>query len=338
MKKHINIPVFIPHLGCPNMCVFCNQRYISGVEEFKPERAREVIDGIVSATKDEDVEREIAFFGGSFTGIDRGLMLSLLDLAEGYVRQGDAVGIRMSTRPDYIDDEIIEILSRYTVSAVELGIQSLDSRVLAASKRGHTADASRTAMTKLKTAGFSTVGQMMIGLPCSTGESERQCAREICELGASAARIYPTVVFRHTELDESRARGEYSPLTIDEAVRRSADVLEIFIENGVECLRIGLCESENLHSDETYSAGPNHSSLGELVYSEIYKRRTHELFDRLDVRDKNVVIRVPRGDISQAVGQGRRNKSEITGHYGARSVKYIEDGSLMKYTLTAETD
>lgn len=331
--RHINIPVFIPHLGCPNMCVFCNQRYISGVDGFVPEQAQEEIEKVLSSVRGSGCECEIAFFGGSFTGIDRTLMISLLDLAQSYVDSGDAVGVRMSTRPDYIDDEIIKILSRYTVTAVELGIQSFDERVLAASKRGHTGEASRIAMTKLREAGFRTVGQMMIGLPTSTPESERECAREIVRLGADAARIYPTIVFCGTELSENMKSGKYVPLSVKDAVTRSADVLEIFIEGGVECLRIGLCESENLHSCDTYGAGPNHPSLGELVYSEIYRRRISDALGSGEWDGKDVIIRVPRGDISQAVGQKSANKKHIIEKYGVRSLFFREDDTLNKYEI-----
>ena len=337
-KNHVNIPIFIPHLGCPNSCVFCNQRFISGVEEFVPEKVREEIETVLASVRTTGAECEIAFFGGSFTGIDRELMISLLDLAEEYVKSGDVSGIRMSTRPDYIDDEIIRILKEYTVSAVELGIQSFDDMVLAASKRGHTADDSRRAMKLLRSAEFDTVGQMMIGLPASTLESEIECAREICRLGASAARIYPTIVFRGTELSACTDSGEYRPLTVSEAVSRSADVLEVFLEHSVECLRIGLCESENLHSDTSYYKGPNHPSIGELVYSEIYRRRLFNELDRLDVRCKSVRVTVPAGDISQAMGQKRRNYELITEKYGVKSLKFIQDSALSKYSIVIETD
>ena len=335
---HVNIPVFIPHLGCPNMCVFCNQRLISGVDEFRPENARRIIDENLATLRGSGKTAEIAFFGGSFTGIDRGLMISLLDLAEEYVRRGEVKGIRMSTRPDYIDGEIIAILSRYTVSAVELGIQSFDGEVLRESKRGHTADVSVRAMNMLKNAGFTTVGQMMIGLPGADGESEKRCAEMIVSLGASAARIYPTIVFRGTELCEMTEHGLYTPLTVEEAVARSADVLEIFAENKVECLRIGLCESENLHTDSSYFAGPNHPSLGELVYSEVYRRKISSSLSGSDVRGKRLTVYVRHGDVSQTVGQGRCNIKRITADLGVKSVKIKEDYNLRKYEIRTETD
>ena len=331
-STHVNIPVFIPHLGCPNMCVFCNQRAISGVCSFIPSMAREVIEAHLSTIHGRGATCEIAFFGGSFTGIDRELMISLLDLAEEYVKRGEVQGIRMSTRPDYIDDEIIEILGKYTISAVELGIQSMSDTVLTTSKRGHTADISRAAVKLLRDAGFSVVGQMMVGLPGASREDEVYTAREICRLGCSAARIYPTVVFRETELSDMLARGEYSPLTLDEAVSRSADILEVFLNSDVECIRIGLCDSENLHSDKTYVAGPSHPSMGELVYGEIYYKKMCALLEDSTERYK-IEFLVPRGETSKAVGQKKRNIQRLKEKYGIKSAHVTEREDLPPYTV-----
>ena len=331
-STHVNIPIFIPHLGCPNMCVFCNQRAISGVCSFIPEMARETIELHLATVRGRAASCEIAFFGGSFTGIDRGLMISLLDLAEEYVRRGEVSGIRMSTRPDYIDDEIIALLKRYTISAVELGIQSMSDKVLKTSKRGHTADTSREAVRMLREAGFTVVGQMMVGLPGASRENELCTAREICNLGCIAARIYPTIVFRETELADMMARGEYCPLSLDEAVSRSADVLEVFLSSNVECIRIGLCESENLHSDETYVAGPSHPSMGELVYGEIYYKKMCALLDGITPATE-ITFAVPRGEISKAVGQKKRNINRITEKYGIGNVRVVERDGLPHYTV-----
>ena len=336
-KTHVNIPVFIPHLGCPNMCVFCNQRAISGVCSFILENAEKTIENALSSLEGMADKTEIAFFGGSFTGIDRKLMLTLLDLAEKYVRDGMVSGIRMSTRPDYIDDEIINILKNYTVRAVELGIQSTSDTVLKASKRGHTAECSFRAMTMLKEAGFDAVGQMMIGLPGSSIEDEMKTAKDICSFGAVGARIYPTIVFKDTELFDIAKRGEYTPLTIDEAVVRSASALDIFSENNVECIRIGLCDSENLHSDETYYAGPNHPALGELIIGEVYYRKIHETLDRNNLK-KSVTISVPKGDISAAVGHKRTNKIRIENEYNVKNIKFIEKDSLPRYNIEIRYD
>jgi len=317
------------------MCVFCSQRAISGVSSFVPEKARDIIEEVLAGVR-EGAECEIAFFGGSFTGIDRDLMIRLLDLAEEYVSCGKVSGIRFSTRPDYIDEEIIGILAGYTISAAELGIQSFSDRVLSLSKRGHTSAQSEKAVKLLRDAGFSVVGQMMVGLPGSSIEDEIETARRICELGADAARIYPTVVFRNTELCEMAEQGEYVPLTNEEAVRRSAAVLDVFVSYGVECLRIGLCESENLRSETAVYAGANHPALGEMVLGELYYQRITEAFlgfDETQIRGRTVVIETSPGEISKAVGQKKSNKERILRNYPIRNIKFIENRSLKRYNI-----
>lgn len=313
-------------MGCPNDCVFCDQRAISGKHSFELSDAVRLIEESLTTVEGSGRIAEIAFFGGSFTGIDRSLMISLLDMAESYVGHGVS-GIRMSTRPDYIDAEIIEILKNYTVSQVELGIQSMSDAVLTASRRGHTADDTRRAVKLLCANGFSVVGQMMVGLPSSTLEEELYTAREICDLGCDAARIYPTVVFKHTGLERMYKRGEYSPLTIDEAVQRSAEVLEIFDNEGVECLRVGLCDSENLHSEDKYSAGPVHPAIGELVRGEIWRRRIIAELEKRRIKGKRTLIVLPKGAVSAAVGQKRKNRAEYERIVGAK-VLLKEDSAL----------
>ena len=337
MKKHINIPLFIPHMGCPNQCVFCDQHTISGACSFIRKNAADTIEQTLT-TVPADAVCEIAFFGGSFTGIDRGLMTDLLDLAQSCVDAGKISGIRMSTRPDYIDDEILQILSRYTISAVELGIQSMDDRVLQKCKRGHSADQTRFACEMLVNAGIPWVGQMMIGLPGASAETELACAAEICAMGASACRIYPTIVLHHTELAEWTENGQYMPLTIEEAVERSAAVLEIFLTHRVECLRIGLCDSESLHDPASCLAGPVHPAMGELVTGRIYRNRMEAAVRDL-LAEKSVengvelTVTVPKGDISAAVGQKRCNKTEIEKKYPVKLRKFLENPEQIRYNI-----
>ncbi len=333
--KHANIPIFIPHLGCPNLCVFCDQRAISGVCEFTEGAARREIDSALATIRPTGRRAEIAFFGGSFTGIDRGLMTRLLDTAQEYVDSGDAFGIRMSTRPDYIDEEIINILRHYTVTQVELGIQSMSEDVLRRSRRGHTPDDTRRACTLLREAGLPFGGQMMVGLPGADGESEVECARRICEMGADSCRIYPTIVFRKTELEQMTVSGEYTPLSLDEAVERSADVLEVFASYGVQCLRIGLCESENLHSDEKYLAGPTHPAMGELVRGEVYLRRIREALTTLQRTEPHgkTSVEVPWGALSAAVGNKRRNALLLESEFKEDTLSFSENGELPVYTV-----
>ena len=328
--RHANIPVFIPHLGCPNQCVFCDQRTISGVSSFSEDGVRELLE---SSVRTLDGRRaEIAFFGGSFTGIDRSLMVRLLDMAEEFVRRGDVTGIRMSTRPDYIDDGVMEILSRYTVSEIELGVQSMSERVLAACRRGHTPEQTRTAARMIREAGFGFVGQMMIGLPQSSEADETDCAREICDMGAAGSRIYPTVVFRGTDLARMTETGEYTPLTVTEAAERSAAALEIFARSGVRCLRVGLCDSENLHGDERYLAGPVHPAMGEIVRSFIYRRAIEEQLNGCsDISE--ITVEVARGGTSAAVGQTGANRRYFAEKFGIGHIKFVENERLIGYNI-----
>lgn len=334
--KHVNIPIFIPHLGCPNDCVFCNQRSISGKQTFCRESVDEEIRNALS-TLSEDVDTEIAFFGGSFTGIDRELMVYLLDTAQKYVDGGRVSRIRLSTRPDYIDREILTLLSHYSVKTVELGLQSMDNAVLEASRRGHTAECGEAACKMVKEFGFSLVGQMMVGLPKSTSESEVYTAKRLCELGVDAVRVYPTVVFYDTELCLMAQRGDYTPLSNDEAVERTKELLRIFDERNVECIRVGLCASENLSSKDRVFGGANHSAIGELAMGEVFYGKACEALDMLadnqSLDGKSAVLYVARGATSKAIGQRRKNIERIIKKYSLKSVKVLEKNEILGYNI-----
>ena len=321
---HCNVPVFIPHLGCPNQCVFCNQHSISGCNEFRLSEVREQIDRTLATIPLEN-DVEIAFFGGSFTGIDRALMIDLLNLAQEYVVKGRVGSIRLSTRPDYINDEILEILSRYAVKTIELGLQSMDDGVLLATERGHTSEQARRACRAVTRAGFSLVGQMMIGLPESDLQKELATAREIASLGASAARIYPTVVFRDTPLGQMTEQGVYRALSVEEAVRRSAEVLRIFVQRQIPCIRIGLCAGESLTSPRDVVAGPNHPALGELVWSAFYYEEIKNAIGRAGLAGRDVLLRVPKGLESKIAGQKRHNIEQIKRETDTRICKIVGD-------------
>ncbi|MBP3387910.1 MAG: radical SAM protein [Clostridia bacterium] len=304
-KKHKNIPIFIPHEGCPNCCVFCSQRKITGVKDTELSlltelgRCRALIEESLK-TIDGTSETEIAFFGGSFTAIDEERMIALLELGYEYVKNGRVSGIRLSTRPDFIDEHKLNILKQYGVKAVELGVQSMSDEVLMACKRGHKADDSRRSGRMIAEYGFEYVGQMMIGLPESTLETELMTAREIIESGAKCSRIYPTITIEGTELYQMYLDGRYRPLELDEAVERSSRVLELFLENGVKVLRIGLQSSEEMEKNPFY-----HSAFGELTWNALYYRKMKELLKGIE--EKSVVFTVEKTHVSKAVGQKRSN-------------------------------
>ena len=268
------------------------------------------IEQVLSTLSPSD-EAEIAFFGGSFTGIDRGLMCRLLDLAQTYVTAGRVKSIRLSTRPDYIDGEILSILSRYAVKTIELGLQSMDDAVLLSCHRGHTADDAERACRAVVGAGFSLVGQMMIGLPGSTPESEMMTAQKICDLGASAVRIYPTVVFYDTPLCEMAQHGHYAPLTVEEAVERTAPVLQFFRARALPCIRVGLCATESLTSSDAVFAGPNHPALGEMILGECLYQKVKENILKAGFAGEKIVLEVPPRELSATVGQHRRNIEKL---------------------------
>ena len=325
--RHVNIPIFIPHLGCPNQCVFCNQRTISGVEKFNPENVRAQIDLALET---------IAFFGGSFTGIDRELMIELLDIGYSYIKTDRVRSLRCSTRPDYIDDEIIDILKRYGVKTVELGLQSSCNSVLEKSKRGHYFEAEKKSCQMIVESGLDLVGQMMIGLPGSDLDSELETARFIINAGARAARIYPTVVFRETELCQMTYDGEYTPLSLDDAISRSAKVLSLFIDAGVEVIRIGLQASEGLESKDSYVAGPNHPALGELIIGEYYYEKISNILSEAKVAfDEHITILVRPGSLSKAIGQNAKNKTRLKAVY--KNIRFAESDGLNEYEVSVTT-
>ena len=333
MTRHVNIPVFIPHLGCPNQCVFCNQRSITGVAEFDINSVKSVIDTALE-TDESDAEVEIAFFGGSFTGIDYQLMCDLLNIAYSYVLSGRVSSIRCSTRPDYINEKILDTLKRYGVKTIELGLQSSCDEVLTLTKRGHTFENEAVACRMIVDHGFSLVGQMMIGLPGSTAEREEQTACFIVSAGATGARIYPTVVFKETELCYMAQSGAYQPLSIDDAISRSARVFRIFMDAGVEVIRIGLCSSDNLSAEDTYYAGPNHPALGELVESEYYYEIIKEKI--IGMRIENAcdveICGAPR-TLSKLIGQKKKNKFRLNSDFPMLRLHFAESVDVAEYDI-----
>ncbi|MCI8590636.1 MAG: radical SAM protein [Clostridiales bacterium] len=333
--KHVNIPVFIPHLGCPNNCVFCNQKTISGVNCFDSSSVDQIISAALSTIIRPNTEVEIAFFGGSFTGIEPALMTKLLDIATSYIEKGAVQSIRLSTRPDYINHDILTTLKRYPVRHIELGIQSLDDDVLKASERGHTTEQSRKACYLIKEAGFSLTGQMMLGLPCSNLVKELKTAETLALWGVDTARIYPTVVFKDTPLAEQMKMGTYIPLTTDEAIKRSASVLGVFDHYHIPVIRIGLCSQDELFDPESVLSHNYHSALGELAQSALYNQKIEALIKaNPSLRFKErLTIYCPRGHVSKVVGHRKSNLLKLKAKYACKEVKIVEKNTLFGYNI-----
>ncbi|MBD5130835.1 MAG: radical SAM protein, partial [Ruminococcaceae bacterium] len=240
--KQTNLSIFIPHAGCPHMCSFCDQRSISG-ERSAPsaEQVGTVLAEQAAHLSERGMSAEIAFFGGSFTAIPRDYMLELLDTAKAAVGRFSVYsGIRCSTRPDCIDEEVVGILKRYGVTAVELGAQSMNDEVLLANDRGHTAEDVRRAAALIKQSGIELGLQMMTGLYKDTSERCLKTADEFIKLAPKTVRIYPTVIMKNTRLGELFARGEYDSFSFDETVELCAELLRKFERNGIRVIRLGL--------------------------------------------------------------------------------------------------
>lgn len=330
MKKY-NVSIFVPHAGCPNNCSFCNQKTISG--KSVPPTEEDVVSACEIAKKTAPSnEGEIAFFGGSFTAIDREYMLKLLKSAYPYVKEGFFKGIRISTRPDCIDEEVCSVLREYGVTSVELGCQSMDDEVLRKNLRGHTSSDAENAVKILRSFGFETGLQMMTGLYGSSTEKDMETAEKIIALKPDTVRIYPTIVLENTLLEKKYKAGEYKVMSLDETVELASKLLMMFEENDIAVIRTGLHSGGNV--EEGYVAGAYHPAFKELCESRIYLEKINEQIRKLSASD--IVISVPKGALSQAIGQKKSNKKRIENM--GFSVRFCEDETLKKYRVSCRAE
>lgn len=328
-KKHSNISIFVPHIGCPNKCSFCNQRYITGT--CKAPRATDVEEAVITAVKSKKYDSkttEIAFFGGSFTAINRNYMLSLLEAASSFVRIGLVSGIRVSTRPDAIDDEILMLLKEYNVTAIELGAQSLNDHVLKMNNRGHTAKDVERASALIKKHGFELGLQIMTGLYADDNESAMRTAKQIIEIHPDTVRIYPTIVLKDTDLAALYIDGIYKPQTLGDAIKLSAKLYIMLTNAGINVIRLGLHSIEK----EAYIAGPWHPAFSELCQSQIMltKVLTH-LFDKGDY-----TIFVGKSDVSKMTGQRKSNLKYLKSRGFNCKVKIDENLDNLEFKIERE--
>ena len=324
--KHINVALFVPHAGCPHQCSFCNQKTISGsIKPLTPEDVTAACD----IAKNGGVTREtseIAFFGGSFTAVDRDYMVSLLEAAKPYIDGGYFGGIRISTRPDAIDDERLEILKNYHVTSIELGAQSMDDDVLKINRRGHTAKDVENASRLIKSYGFSLGLQMMTGLPGDTDEKSLYTADEIIELKPNIVRIYPTLTIKDTFLEKMYLTGKYKPQSVDEAVNLAKQLLLKFEKNNITVIRVGLQSTDEISENGSVVAGPVHSSFRELVESSIYY---DIICGKLKDGCKRADVYVNPREVSKAVGNKRCNIIKLKQEKNI-DVKICTDENLKK--------
>lgn len=316
------IPVFVPHLGCPNDCVFCNQRRISGHTE--PATAQTVKTAIENAAAlfPKGTKRQLAFYGGSFTAIPTVEQVALFEAAKPYLDNGTISSIRLSTRPDAIDAETLARLKKYSVQTVELGAQSLCDNVLWLSNRGHTAKEVEEAARMVKQEGFELILQMMTGLPGDTDESCVETAKKIIALRPDGVRIYPTVIVRDTELYDMWKAGTYKEHTVSDAVRVCAKITKLFDEAGIPIIRMGLNPTEDLSGGDAVG-GAYHPALGELVRSHMMLDKAVKLLDGVEP-DKRVVLGVNKSDVSKMIGQHRCNAEALKSQFKLKSIKIMQ--------------
>ncbi|ARP50426.1 MULTISPECIES: elongator complex protein 3 [Caproicibacterium] len=306
--KHANVAIFVPHVGCPHRCSFCDQRLITGKTLLpSPQDVQDAAETALSSLGPAAAKAEIAFFGGSFTAVEGTYRRSLLEAAAPYVRSGRFAGIRLSTRPDAVDEAILDELCSYGVTTIELGAQSMDNAVLQKNGRGHTVEQVADASHRIKARGIRLGLQMMTGLPGDTPAGAWHTARCFAALGAEDVRIYPAIVLPHTQMAEWYQKGQYTPQTLEEAVDLCTGLLQYFEERKIQVIRLGLHASPELEKDRL--AGPWHPAFRELCESRRWLLRMQEVLRGQPAGDYQFTV--PARYLSQAKGQKKANLSAL---------------------------
>lgn len=325
--KHSNISIFVPHIGCPHRCSFCDQNTISGADKAPHgEDVRRICTQALGEVRSPE-NTEIAFFGGSFTAIPRGYMTELLSAAGEFVGEGKFRGIRISTRPDCIDMEVLRMLKESGVTAIELGAQSMDDEVLELNERGHTAQDVYDASELIRAFGFELGLQMMIGLYGSSLEKELETIRRIADIHPDTVRIYPVVILKHTKLAELLENGTYTPLSFDKAVETAASAMVLFEGSGIRVIKCGLHASEFVEHDMV--GGFYHPAFRELCDGLIYRHNMEFQINSLPERPAQVTFAVGRGCTSKALGHKRANAEYFSSR--GTAIKIVEDESVPEY-------
>lgn len=319
MKKQYIIPIFVPHLGCPNDCVFCNQKSISGqAKQVTKEDVKNIIEEHLKYIK-KDSKVEVAFFGGSFTGIEEAKQEELLSAAYEYIKQKKVDSIRISTRPDYIDKKILKRLKKYKVKTIELGVQSANDYILKKVGRGHTFEDVVKASKLIRWYGFDLGHQMMVGLPESTTVDEINTAKQLIKLKPKMVRIYPVLVIKNTKLEKDYNEGKYKPLTVTQAVEVCKELVKLFVKKHIEVIRIGLQPTDTITNPDNDKsevvAGPFHPAFRQLVESGMWYDVIVEKIKQLNTKVKEVVVTVNPADVNNVIGQRKDNINNLRDVY-----------------------
>lgn len=321
MKKRYIIPIFVPHLGCPNDCIFCNQKTISGqTREITPDDVKKTVEFYLNNFKDKEKYVEIAFFGGSFTGIDFEKQEALLSAAYEFVKLKMVKSIRVSTRPDYIDKKRLKLLKKYGVRTIELGVQSTNDYILSRCKRNHSFADVKRASRLIRWNHFILGHQMMVGLPESNELDEIRTAKDLAKLKPKMMRIYPVLVLRGTELEKEYLNGTYFPLSVEQAVERCKELCYFFAKKKIDVIRIGLQStdtisdaSKNVNSEVI--AGPYHETFRQLVEASINYDTIVKRIKAFNVKVREVEIVTSPDNVNNVVGYRRENLNKLKDFY-----------------------
>lgn len=320
MKKEYIIPIFVPNLGCPNDCTFCNQRKISGqTTNVTAKDVKKTIEYYLKNFKDDHKYVEVAFFGGSFTGIDKDVQIELLEAANEFIKAKKVNSIRISTRPDYIDKDILKMLKKYHVRTIELGVQSSNNYILDKSKRNHTFEDVVKASKMIRRRGFVLGHQMMVGMAESTEHDEINTAKDLIKLKPKIVRIYPVLVIKGTELARQYASGEYTPLTVDQAVERCKELSYMFAKHKITVIRIGLQNTDEIcdpsQDGSDVLAGPFHPAFRQLVEGAMWYDALSEKIKNINTKVKKVEIVVNPEDSNNVIGHKKVNIERLKEFY-----------------------
>lgn len=337
MKKQYIIPVFVPHLGCPNDCIFCNQRSISGQQKrITKEDVENTIEFYLKNIKDKEAKKEVAFFGGSFTGIEEEKQEEFLKVAYEYIKQGKIDSIRISTRPDYINKKILKRLKKYKVETIELGVQSANDYILKRCNRGHSFEDVKKASKLIRWYRFKLGHQMMVGLPESTRLDEINTAKQLIKLKPKMVRIYPVLVIKNTRLEKEFMEEKYVPLTVVQAVETCKELVSMFNVKGIEVIRVGLQNTDEITDPNTEGsevvAGPYHPAFRQLVESGLWYDTIVAKIKKLNARIKKVEVTVNPQDANNVIGHKRENIEKLKEVYTldliVKQDKNIKQGKL----------
>lgn len=330
MKKEYIIPIFVPHLGCPNNCTFCNQKRISGqTKQVTAKDVQETIEYYLKNFKDNHKYVEVAFFGGSFTAIEKEKQEELLEAAQKYIKDKLVNSIRISTRPDCIDKETLKRMKKYHVKTIELGVQSMSNYILSKCKRGHTSEDVKKASKLIRRYGFILGHQMMVGLPESTKQDEINTAKELIKLKPKIVRIYPVLVIKDTELADEYERGEYTPLTVGQAVESCKEAVDLFNRNKINVIRIGLQNTDEISDPGTDKssvlAGPYHPAFRQLVESSMWYDSIVDKIKKVNAKVKKVKIIANDVSINNIIGHKKENIEKLKDVYDVEVVIERDD-------------